>query len=144
MESIVPTIYKSYLENYKIVFDEDILPEGVYQKVNTDGTRENVYVIDLESSDISFGAEGNDLNKQKEEFIKGILYGSGAMDSTTEKNFRDRGILLNSAGIYGIIAREKLIEKLGVYYQEEITPGAAESVPDADKHLKRVVTYEKK
>jgi hypothetical protein len=126
VETIVPSIYRAYKENYKIVFNKKkIGTEGLYKKNNTP-----VYSIDLENEVI-----GND--SQKEEFIKAILYGA---DSDTIKKFRENlGITLNSEGIYDTIKEMTFTEKLGIYYQEEIQ--GTETV-DANKTEKRVITYE--
>ena len=70
LESIIPTIYKAYKENYKIVFKENLFSDGVYKKINSEtGTEDNVYSIDLQKEVL-----GNDT--QKEQFIMAILYGS--------------------------------------------------------------------
>ena len=68
LESIIPTIYKAYKENYKIIFDKDLIgDDGVYQKQN-DTTNTPIYSIDLQKEVI-----GGD--EQKEDFIMAILYG---------------------------------------------------------------------
>ena len=73
VETIVPSIYKAYKENYKIVFMENdvrsLFPQGLYQKKGEDGNYHPVYTIDLEHEVL-----GSD--SQKEEFILGILYGA--------------------------------------------------------------------
>ena len=33
LESVIPTVYKAYKENYKIVFDSSVMPGGVYKKI---------------------------------------------------------------------------------------------------------------
>ena len=42
-------------------------------------------------------------------------------------------------GIYARIKGKKVIEKLGVYYQEDIQ--GESNTPDANKTKKRVITY---
>lgn len=151
LESIIPTIYKAYKENYKIVFDPNILPDGVYQRKNSDtGVDEKVQSIDLQKEVL-----GN--NTDKEQFIMGILYGSKYCDTIVngmkikdkfKKNF---GINLNMNGIYDTIKNKKVKECIGIYYQEEVentsdtgsdtgtTTGS--NVPDTNKTEKRVITY---
>ena len=139
LESIIPTIYKAYKENYKIVFKENLFSDGVYKKINSEtGTEDNVYSIDLQKEVL-----GNDT--QKEQFIMAILYGSKYDQYETVKNTfkKNLKISLNSAGIYDKINGKKLKESIGIYYQEE--PGEQDNtnptVPDANKTEKRVITY---
>lgn len=122
-------MYKSYKENYKIVFDiRDLEGRGLYTITDNAGRPEPIYVMDLEK--LSLGAN------EEEEFILAILY--GANDSIREK-YKSRNYNLYDDGIYDIIGTGTYTEKLGVYYQEEVE---GESLtPDADKTLKRVITY---
>ena len=157
LESIVPSIYKAYKENYKIVFDDDgntevvdasnlLGDDGIY-RIKESGRDVAVYSIDLQNEVL-----GSDT--QKEQFIMAILYGNRYADfGTVRQNFIDNlGIYLNETGIYDKIINNGtgLYESLGVYYQEE-TPsqysdGSSDdenvgSVPDANKTIKRVITY---
>lgn len=155
LESIVPSIYKAYRENYKIVFDAtEILGDsqtdgGIYRTKNSEGDYVCVYKIDLQNEVL-----GNDT--QKEQFIMSILYGNRYPEYNTVKDkFRQNlGIYLNDKGIYDKIKENGtgrgLKESLGIYYQEETpsqdgTPGASteeeNSVPNNNKTIKRVVTY---
>ena len=158
LESIVPSIYKAYKENYKIVFRDDESSEeasdllgddGIY-RVRDDTTRNlvGVYKIDLQEQVLG-------SNTQKEQFIMAILYGSKYADFiTVQNNFQQNlGIYLNNQGIYDKIKNNGtgLRENLGIYYQEEVpTDGGAgdpnipeSSVPDANKTTKRVITFTK-
>lgn len=135
LDTIVPSIYKAYKENYKIVFTGNMLDNtnGLYQKKNEEGNLEPIKYIDLEKEVL-----GSDT--QKERFIMAVLYGA---DTTTKNYFVENlGIYLNEEGIYDIIQRRKLkfTEKLGIYYQDEIK--GATSSPETNKVQKRVVTYE--
>lgn len=139
LESIIPTIYKAYKENYKIVFKENLFSDGVYKKINSEtGTEDNVYSIDLQKEVL-----GNDT--QKEQFIMAILYGSKYDQYETVKNTfkKNLKISLNSAGIYDKINGKKLKESIGIYYQEEAgeQDNTNSTVPDANKTEKRVITY---
>ena len=158
LESIVPSIYKAYKENYKIVFrdshDSDGAPillgnDGIYRKKDDSGDFVGIYAIDLQNEVL-----GNDT--QKEQFIMAILYGNRYENfDTIQQTFIDNlGIYLNETGIYDKIISNGtgLKESLGVYYQEETpsddyTGGTPEddgsSVPDANKTIKRVITYSK-
>lgn len=154
LESILPSIYKAYKENYKIVFrDSDdatdasglLGSEGLYRKRNNDtGQLEPVYQIDLQNETI--GTE-----TQKEQFIMAILYGNDIDNFTNISTTfqRNSGIYLNNDGLYDKIGNRKLKESIGIYYQEE-TEGTGDtsgidtsgsSVPEANLTTKRVITY---
>ena len=161
LESIVPSIYKAYKENYKIVFRDDEASEkasdllgddGIYRvKDSATGNLVGIYKIDLQEQVLG-------SNTQKEQFIMAILYGSRYADFTTVKdNFQQNlGIYLNNQGIYDKIKNRGagLKENLGIYYQEEVPTGdenagvgdpniSDSTVPDANKTTKRVITYTK-
>ena len=129
IETIIPTVYKAYKENYKIIFN--IGNEYLFQKKNTEGGIDNINYIDLEKE--ALGSEND-----KREFIGAVLY--GASQGTYEK-FSKRGIILKKdSGIYHYANNKKLKESLGVYYQEEITSSET-NTPDSNKTKKRVITY---
>lgn len=140
LESIIPTIYKAYKENYKIIFDKELFKNyGVYQKQN-DTTNTPIYSIDLQKEVI-----GGD--EQKEDFIMAILYGEkyenfAKVKDTFKTNLK---IILNDEGIYDKIKNVRVKESIGIYYQEEeVTDGSTsntENVPDANKTEKRIITY---
>ena len=126
-ESIVPTIYRAYKENYKIIFPEDLYYNVVIK--NGEVKKEPVNYIDLERQTIN--------ESSKENFIKGILFGKEAAgDEFTNIEFLNEGL-------YNKIKGKKYRECLGVYYQEEVGSTELSSTPDASKTKKRVITYEK-
>lgn len=125
-ESIIPTIYRAYKENYKIIF-----PYVLYRKIDSSGHREEINYIDLEKESL-----GNDL--MKEEFIKFILFGIKSDDDTSR--FSNIEFNNQSNALYEQLKGKKFKECLGVYYQEE-TNGTS-STPNANKTRKRVITYE--
>lgn len=136
LETIIPSIYKAYKENYKIIFDmkKDINDkDGLYSKKNENGNYDEINYIDLEKEVL-----GSD--KQKEEFIKAIIYGKDSILDEYKKEFSDLGINLKDDGIYDRIKGKKVTEKLGVYYQEDMQTGGS-NTPDANKTKKRVITY---
>ena len=145
LESIIPTIYKACKENYKIIFDKDLIgDDGVYQKQN-DTTNAPIYSIDLQKEVI-----GGD--EQKEDFIMAILYGEKYENFKKFKNVKktfstNLKIILNDEGIYDKIRNRRVKESIGIYYQEEeVTDGSTsntENVPDANKTEKRIITYTK-
>lgn len=135
LETIIPSIYKAYKENYKIIFDMQNINDnnGLYSKKNENGDYDEINYIDLEKEVL-----GSD--KQKEEFIKAIIYGKDSIPDEYKKEFSDLGINLKDDGIYARIEDKKVTEKLGVYYQEDMQTGGS-NTPDANKTKKRVITY---
>lgn len=135
LETIIPSIYKAYKENYKIIFDMKNINDknGLYSKKNENGNYDEINYIDLEKEVL-----GSD--KQKEEFIKAIIYGKKNISAEYKKEFSDLGINLKDDGIYARIEGKKVTEKLGVYYQEDMQTGGS-NTPDANKTKKRVITY---
>lgn len=127
-ETIVPSIYRAYKENFKIIFKTSTGELEIYKKNNIP-----ICYIDLEKESLA-----NDT--EKEEFIKAILYGNkcdGWNDKILPK-YSNRGITFKNEGLYDIIKENRFTEYLGIYYQEEIT--GTES-PDVNKTEKRVITY---
>lgn len=144
LDSIIPSIYKAYRENYKIVFRDSETSEtaenllegdGLYKKRNNEtGIYEPVYKIDLENESLAG-------DEQKLDFLSVILYGNKADNfGDISSRLENLGISLNSVGLYDKINDRKLKEDIGIYYQEE-TGGVGEDVPEANKTEKRVITY---
>ena len=105
-ESIIPTIYRAYKENYKIIFPSDYV---LYTKKNSEGEDEKINYIDLEKETI-----GN--QKDAEDFIRIILFGETEEDNGKFVNidFSNREKLYDK-----ISTKKKYKEYLGEYYQEE-------------------------
>lgn len=155
-ETIVPTIYRAYKENYKILFYySDGTPIELYTKTENGVHGVIVNYIDLEKDVI-----GND--RQKDNFIMALLYGNKAslqrQDGTAmsfnefsaELAQNNSRITLNSRGIYDTILEENtFLERFGVYYQEDIQGTADTDIddeyytetPDVNKTKKRVISY---
>lgn len=131
-ETIVPSIYKAYKENYKIVFvfkTAELKENGLYKKAYM-SDRIPIYSIDLEKDVL-----GSD--EQKEKFIRALLYGSKYLDDIAD--FEISGIFLNKSNFYDTIKGKTFTESLGVYYQEELQ--GLTNTPDANRTKKRVITY---
>ena len=144
LETVIPTIYRAYLENYKVVFEG--LDSPIYTMKLSNGNEIKKYTLDLEtkiSSDQSQNIYNVSLanDEQKSEFLCGILY----------KNFNKSGSKTNFEKKYNVslpdnslieqlngkVSSGKVIkEYLGVYYQED-----NEEVPDVNKTEKRIITY---
>lgn len=137
VETVVPSIYKAYRENYKIVFKG--LDGGVYTKDDETGRAQEINTIDLQNEVL--GTES-----QKEQFVNAILYGRKYSEFNTVKTTFENNlhIHLNDEGIYDKIVGRKIKENIGIYYQEEaglVEDEEDSSVPDANKTTKRVITY---
>lgn len=141
-ETIIPSIYRAYKENYKIVFNTSDI-NYLYKKKIAEGENageyEEIKYIDLEKESLA-------NEEQKRNFIQAILYGTSSFGS--EKNniyqtFLRLGIELKDAGIFNTISAtgKTYKESLGVYYQEEVDSGEASQSPEANKTKKRVITY---
>lgn len=144
VETIIPSIYKAYTENYKIVFDFKDNDECLYVKNKGTSREEKISYIDLEREVL-----GND--KQKIQYLEFLLYGKRP-ESDENKEFENfiinSGInYLNAGKLYDKIKGKRFVEKLGVYYQDDVENAASgggnsDSTPEANKIKKRVITYE--
>ena len=140
-ETIIPSIYKIYQENYKIIFNIKSIGY-LYKKKITEGENkgqdEEINYIDLQKEVL-----GNESQKQR--FIQAILYGVNSFEgkSDVEKEFKNLGIEFNNPnGIFDeIIKNKKYKERLGVYYQEEVDSDSASNISENNKTKKRVITY---
>ena len=144
LDSIIPSIARAYLENYKIVFEG--LDEPIYTlKLNSkleDGTTEiEKYSLDLETNqDTNYANVVLTNNEQKSEFLCGILYGSF---QTSKSDFeRKFNIKVSNTNLYDQLKNKLqsnnyvIKEYLGVYYQDD-----NENIPDVNKTEKRIITY---
>lgn len=131
LETIIPSIYRAYLENYKIVFVG--LNKPIYKVNGTDK-----YSLDLENIDSNNLALAND--EKKAEFLQGVLYGKYNKSKEDFETQFSISIDDNCEPIYKqLINKTDIIEYLGVYYQND-NP----NVPELNKTKKRIITYEVK
>lgn len=139
-ETIIPSMYKIYQENYKIIFNINSIGY-LYKKKITEGEKkgqdEEINYIDLQKEVL-----GNESEKQR--FIQAILYGVNSFEGKSDvvKEFKNLGIEFNNPnGIFEIIKNKKYKESLGVYYQEEVDSDSASNISENNKTKKRVITY---
>lgn len=137
IETIIPTMYNAYKENYKVYFyrsytDENnkepfILynyidpnkPGGVYQTIN-------VYYVDLENEIFSSANEAIEhLN---------IILGPKSKATKYTEQFE------YEQGLYKELAKYQFEEILGEYYQEDALDPGNETL-DINKTKKRIITY---
>lgn len=149
-ETIIPTIYRAYKENYKIMF------------YNSDDNNDKMELFKKGEQPINYIDLGSDSkilsladDAKKDDFIMVLLYGNKAKVTTvtTGEDFRkkmknEQGINLPEDGIYDTIKRSKFIEKFGVYYPDEERESSdtddessSTNVPTANKDKKRIISY---
>lgn len=145
-ETIIPTIYRAYKENYKIIFE---FPEADnYYLFETAGAE--VSKIDLAKQSI-----GSDLLSRK--FLNGILYGDyGKEEGKTEEQLKKQFIELfrgypHPTPLYEYLTKKEkegyiIMENLGTYYMEDIKTNPEDDslksgVEEVNKQEKRVITY---
>jgi len=138
LETIIPTIYRAYIENYKIVFEG--LNEPIYTLKLSGDTKIAKYTIDLETKTTTDGIQINNValanDEQKSEFLCGILY-KDFSKSGSEENFKKKyNVDLPTNSLINRLKGTKITEYLGVYYQND-----NENVPDVNKTEKRIITY---
>lgn len=131
-ETIIPTIYRAYKENYKIVFN---FPSGYHLFNDKNGNP--VDTIDLKKQNIP-----NDLGSRQ--FLNGIIYGDfvyepGKTKTDYEKHF---GIDMNYVPLFDYIQDygPNIKEDLGTYYEEDLGTDIP-MVEEINKTEKRVITY---
>lgn len=147
LETIIPTIYRVYRENYKIVFDfSGISADPIYRIKSSSGLAapEDRYVLGY-NDPIQTG--------QEDIFIQAILYGKNKVDQTTWNNFYASRIEIVGNGLVerlkNYLSTGHFVEELGIYVTTEtsdvplIDEGGDEDdeVPDANLTEKRIITY---
>ena len=133
LETIIPSIFRAYLENYKIAFvGTDGKPLLLYTTVTTNNTNTPRYSLDLETDNKNVVLANNE---KKAEFLCGILYRDFKKDKNDfEYTFNVK--LPNNSLYYHLNNAKTITESLGVYYQND-----SENVQDVNKEQKRIITY---
>ena len=140
VETIIPSIYRSYNERFAIYFYQNTTNEAytIYEEKDVvTGNTESVNKLDLSKMSFSNVQERND-------FIGCILYGQ---DYSNFAAIRDKmkkrtpQILLQTEGLYGKIINSSngIKEMFGIYEQEDLSDDS--SVPDANKTEIRTISY---
>ncbi len=156
-ETVIPTVYRSSYENYKIFFvDKNEQKISLYIREGKDGTPVHVNYIDLQSmgEEATASEAINSIGGKEEQkkFLEAIIYGEDILDATWKKFFQDKKIRFFTKGansgiitLCDIIFKDgtKFEEFLGEYYRQDLKEPASEleSVPDSNKEKKRVITY---
>ena len=147
LETIIPTIYRVYRENYKIVFDfASISADPIYKVKNTTGlvTVEDRYEL---------GYNDPVQTGQEDIFIQAILYGKNKVDPIAWNNFYATRVEIVDNGLVErlktYLSTGHFVEKLGIYVTTEtsdvplVDEGGVEDdeVPDANLTETRIITY---
>lgn len=132
IETVIPTIYRAYKENYKIIFDFSNINNSYYLFKNKAG--DEIKKIDLEEQNI-----GSDLESRV--FLNGIIYGNFE-DNDKAKYLAHFNLSDVNDSFYNQILSKnyKIDEKLGTYYMEDLDEAKSQN-PEANKTEKRVITY---
>ena len=139
IESVIPAIFRAYLENYLIAIDFGD-NEPIYQIRNSDGSIEKKYVIDLSGETIAANA--------KVKFLRGLLYhdfnypGISGISANREQFRKEFGAILPDEKLYDKMLRKinegyVIKEYLGVFYEDD-----SPNTPDVNKMEKRIITYQ--
>ena len=136
LETIIPTIYRVYYENYRIVFTGSGMEDTpIYTNI---GGNANDKRFSLDLAYEKNILNGQDL-KKIEILLNAIVYGKS---DTEYENLYLNKVRLPGKSLYERLKEKisqgyKIKEYLGVYYQND-NP----DVPEANKLKKRVITYE--
>ena len=142
IETIIPTIYKAYKENFRIIFYKSYVDESnnepypLYKSFDryevpspTSGTEINY--IDLEQE--NFGGPEDAI-----ENLNLILNKRPISMLTTDKDYYK---FIYSDGLYNELKDKQFEEILGEYYLQDSNAGYETDTIEANKTKKRVITY---
>ena len=139
METIIPTIFRSYIDNYKIVIkDSKGEPIELYSIISNDGSRNHYYSIDLSTLKLAD-------NGKKAEFLCGILYHDyskmpGSSNYEKEQYFKTTNfgmqIDVPSTSLSDRLKGNKFKEYTGIYVYND-----APLIVESMKRTKRIITY---
>lgn len=141
LETIIPTIYRSVTENFKIIFDfGDSSTYCLYTNTNSGN---KVYKFDGEMDELAFANEKDHIR-----FLSGIIYGVPNPQETNLSKYKsDFNLELPAPYLYEYISKwlsdeHKILESLGTYYMEDVSEdGTPSDKPESNKTEKRVITY---
>lgn len=149
VETVIPTMYKAYQENFRIVFmqkdGEELkeLPIYYYTDIHNSkvydsekGEYRTINYIDLENERLAGKTEAI----QHLDILLEARKGNNKNDNKYYEQFMEDKI----SGLYEYLKDKKFEEVLGEYYQEDLEAAQKGTVSDAldiNKTKKRVVTY---
>lgn len=137
IETIIPTIYKAYKENFRIIFYKSYVDENnnepYYLYYSVDKYNSNIKTpinyIDLEQEILADSQEAIEhidilLNKRP-----------------TDVNNKYYNQFMYQDGLYNELKDKKFEEILGEYYLEDSQAGHETDTIEANKTKKRIITY---
>lgn len=130
-ETVIPTMYKAYKENFKIVFYQikngKQEPLYLYNYYDPNGNMTQVNYVDLENEILPNATEAiNHLN---------VILGPMANAGNYARQF------IRTEGLYQYFKEKKFEEILGEYYQEDALAGEETDAIEINKTKKRIITY---
>lgn len=146
-ETVIPTMYKAYKENFSIYFYEKYTDENnnvpliLYNYYDPNGNsskNKKVNYIDLEQEILPNATEAiKHLN---------ILLGkkstiSSRTDLSNSDKQKYRNQIVHADGLYEFFKDKKFKEVLGEYYQEDKIAGKETDTIETNKTKKRIITY---
>ncbi len=127
IETVIPTMYKAYNENFKIIFKKaDGSDLNIYKNYDQNGVLKEVNYVDLE----------HEKNENPIERLN-VMLGKRPTDATN-KYYNQ---FLDANGFYERFKNSKFEERLGEYYQEDAEAGMVTEGIEINKVKKRVITY---
>ncbi len=160
IESIIPTLYKAYKENYKVIFlDQNDNPITLYYKTRNSSKEteivdgESVTVLPREKDEYGEEIEINFVDLEEEvlgnvedatQHLDFILYGKRYQQDDKKYYTKYKRQIYHEDGLYEYLLDKQFIEILGEYYQEDAEAG--EEIPETqvaqiNKTKKRIITY---
>lgn len=131
VETVVPTMYKAYKENFKIYFfNNDGTPLTIYYATDSAGRRkidENGNEVEISYID---GSEVFANAQEAENHLNQILGNPNNIDEKYKNQ------IYHSNGLYNFLSGKQFKEELGEYYQTD-----SEDTPEVNKTKTRVITY---
>ena len=146
IETIIPSIFRAYNEQYKIVFEG--LTEPLYTYKNSRNQTFERYSLDSDYDNNIINS--NDKTQGYTTFLNAIIYGKKEDKFDMWYNTSNRTVILPSQSLYDILIGKEIKEYLGIYYPSEtleenetstIDPNITGEVPDVNKEEKRIITY---
>lgn len=126
VETIVPTLYRAYEENYIIRFFYSNGQPINFLETRLDGTWTETNQINLRQMNLGSQERANEL-------VGELLNGT-----VNENDIFNNMFELQGYSLYDIIENNKFEETLGIYYEEDL---AENETDDVNKTEVRVITY---
>lgn len=132
VETIVPTMYKAYKENFQIYFfDKNNQPLIIYYAIDSVGNRKKDKDGDIGINYID-GSEVFGSAQEVEAHLNRILGNPNTVDEKYKKQLNET----YTDGLYKYLVEHKFTEQIGEYYQND-----NENTPEVNKTKTRVITY---